>query len=209
MQKAYNVIYYYYYYQQDGGLNVSKLNTVYILLSHSGSMFSRAINVYTRDPYTHVSIGFDADLDELYSFGRLRPYNPIWAGFVKEDVINGTYGRFPKTKCALYSLEIDDIQYKKLVNEVNRFKTDGNKYGYNFIGLFGAMFNYPIERKYYYFCSQFVSEILHKSGINIVDKDPGLTSPMDFRECKELSFVYEGYLSTYSLEKRKLATMQL
>lgn len=182
--------------------------TIYILLTHSGSMFSRAINIYTRDPYTHVSIGFDEDLKELYSFGRLKPYNPVIAGFVKEDVINGTFGRFPNTKCALYSLQINDIQYGKLKRELDRFNKEANKYGYNFLGLIGAMFNYPIERKYNYFCSQFVAEILQKSGINILDKDPGLTSPMDFKNCKELEFIYEGYLSTYSHEKHKEVSMQ-
>lgn len=172
--------------------------TIYILLSHSGSMFSKMINIYTRDPYTHVSIGFDEDLKELYSFGRLKPYNPIIAGFVKEDIINGTYGRFPNTKCVLYSMNVNDIQYKKLKKELSRFKREKDKYGYNFLGLFGAMFNFPIQRKYNYFCSQFVSELLINSGINIIDKHPGLTSPMDFKQCSELEFVYEGYLNTYS-----------
>lgn len=170
---------------------------IYILLTHSGSMFSKAINIYTRDEYTHVSIGLDVNLDELYSFGRLKPYNPIFGGFVHEDIINGTYGRFPNTRCVLYSLEVNDIQYKKVENELNRFKEDGNKYGYNLIGLVGVMINYPVERKYSYFCSQFVTEVLSNSGINIINKPPGLTSPMDFINCEELEVVYEGPLRTY------------
>lgn len=185
---------------------MNRNNTIYILLSHSGSMFSRAINIYTGDPYTHVSIALDKDLKELYSFGRLKPYNPIIAGFVKEDIVNGTYGRFPNTRCALYSLKIDDIQYQKLKKELDRFKMEANKYGYNFLGLIGAMFHYPIQRKYNYFCSQFVSEILQNSGINILDKHPGLTSPMDFKKCKELQFIYEGYLSAYGQIKNMEAS---
>src|SRR5699024_8215003 len=116
-------------------------------------------NIYTKGDYTHVSISFDKDLKELYSFGRLKPYNPIFAGFVKEDIINGTYGRFPNTRCALYSLKINEIQHQKLQKELNRFKREADKYGYNFLGLIGAMFNHPIQRKYSYFCSQFVSEV--------------------------------------------------
>ena len=50
---------------------------IYILLSHSGSILSKLINIYTRKSYTHVSLGLDKDLKELYSFGRLRPYNPV------------------------------------------------------------------------------------------------------------------------------------
>ena len=43
---------------------------IYILLSHSGSLFSKAINIYTKAPYTHVSIAFDKNLNELYSSFR-------------------------------------------------------------------------------------------------------------------------------------------
>lgn len=164
-------------------------------------MLSKCINVYTKEPYTHVSIAFDEELKELYSFGRLRPKNPIFAGFVKEDIVNGTYARFPNTRCALYSLEINNLQYKKLMRELDKFKKDGEKYGYNLIGLLGVMVNYPIERKYNYFCSQFVSSLLKSSGIKLIDKDTGLTSPRDFRECRELNLVYEGSLQNYNLEQ--------
>lgn len=183
--------------------------TIYILLSHSGSFFSKAINIYTRDPYTHVSIAFDKDLNELYSFGRLKPYNPIVGGFVKEDIINGTFARFPNTKCALYSLKVDDIQYSRLKKELEKFKRDSYKYGYNFLGLFTAMFNYPMKRRYNYFCSQFVSEILLNSGINIVNKPPGLTSPMDIKQYEGLEFIYEGFLNTYTTEVNENYSMQL
>lgn len=176
---------------------MTRNNTIYILLSHSGSLFSKAINIYTREPYTHVSIALDKNLDELYSFGRLNPYNPIIGGFVKEDVINGTYGRFPNTRCALYALKIDDIQYKKLKRELEKFKKNGEMYSYNLLGVLSAIFNYPIKRKHSYFCSQFVSEVLQNSGINIIDKNPGLTAPMDFLECEDLELIYEGYLRTY------------
>lgn len=178
-----------------------KKHTIYILLTHSGSLLSKCINVYTKEPYTHVSIAFDEELKELYSFGRLRPRNPIIAGFVKEDIANGTYARFPETRCALYSLDINDLQYKKLMKELERFKRDGEKYGYNLIGLLGVMVNYPIERKYNYFCSQFVSSLLRKSGIKLIDKHTGLTSPRDFRECRELNLVYEGKLQNYNLKQ--------
>ncbi len=179
---------------------IIKKKKIYILLSHSGSLLSKCINRYTKEPYTHVSIALDEELNELYSFGRLRPNNPIFAGFVREDIANGTYKRFPDTMCALYSLEIDKLQYKNLKKEIRIFKKDAKKYGYNFIGLIGYMVNYPIERKYNYFCSQFVSSLLNSSGIKLIDKPTALISPRDFRECRDLNLVYEGNLQSYNLE---------
>lgn len=168
------------------------------MLSHSGSMFSKAIKVCSKDPYTHVSIALDENLYELYSFGRINPYNPIIGGFVKEDIVNGTYRRFPETKCAIYALEIDDVQYRRLKRELNKFKRASRRYGYNFIGVVSAAFNKPIHRRHSYFCSQFVSEILQNSGIKLLEKDPRLTSPMDFSKCDGLECVYEGELKAIS-----------
>lgn len=160
-------------------------------------MLSRCIYVYTREPYTHVSISLDKNLNELYSFGRIRPSNPIIGGFVKEDVVNGTYARFPETRCALYSLKVNDIQYKRLKKELNKFRMNEDKYSYNLLGLFGIMLRVPVERKYNYFCSQFVATLLNNSGINIFHKPNALVAPGDFRKCKELDLIYEGRLNKY------------
>lgn len=176
-------------------------HVIYILLTYSGSILSRVINKKTREPYSHVSIAFDEELKELYSFGRLRPSNPIFAGFVKEDIENGTYARFPETTCALYSLDIDEVQYKRLIKELKKFIASDHRYRYNLIGLMGAAVNYPIERQYKYFCSQFVTSLLNNSGIKLIDKEAGLTAPRDFRECNELNLVYEGNLQSYNLLK--------
>lgn len=172
-------------------------------------MFSKAINIYTREPYTHVSIALDKNLHELYSFGRIRPYNPVLGGFVQEDISGGTYKRFPKTRCALYSLKITNKQFKHLKRELNRFKKESDKYGYNLLGVVTAAFNYPIHRENRYFCSQFVSELLLKSGIKLIDKNPSLTAPMDFIGSGELECIYEGYLRTYSVEVNNNILMEL
>lgn len=173
---------------------------IFILLSHSGSMLSKLINIYTRTAYTHVSLGLDKDLDQLYSFGRLKPYNPVIGGFIREDILNGTYTRFPHTKCAIYLLTVTEEQYDRLAKEINRFTLEKEKYKYNLLGLVGVIVNRPIQREYSYFCSQFVTEVLTNSGINIIKKTPGLTSPIDFIECKELEIIYEGQLNQYNGE---------
>ena len=171
---------------------------IFILLSHSGSMLSKLINIYTRTDYTHVSLGLDKDLDQLYSFGRLKPYNPVIGGFIREDILNGTYTRFPHTRCAIYLLTVTEEQYKRLAKEINRFALEKEKYRYNLLGLVGVILNRPVQREYSYFCSQFVTEVLTKSGIDIIQKTPGLTSPIDFIECKDLEIIYEGQLNQYN-----------
>ena len=178
---------------------MNKEHTIYILLTYSGTLPSRFIKMYTREPYSHVSIAFDSELKELYSFGRLKPSNPLIGGFVREDILYGTFGRFPETQCALYSVTINSYQYYRLRMELNRFLTDAKKYGYNFLGLLGVMLGIPVQRTYKYFCSQFVATLLANSGIDLFGKPPALVSPMDFRMCSKLNLLYEGKLRAYGL----------
>lgn len=64
------------------GANMERNYTIYILLTHSGSLPSKLIRMYTREPYSHVHCS-GSNLNELYSFGRLKPSNPIFGGFVR------------------------------------------------------------------------------------------------------------------------------
>ena len=50
---------------------MTQTKTVYILLTRSGTWFSRLIHLATDDCYTHASIGLDGPAGPFYSFGRL------------------------------------------------------------------------------------------------------------------------------------------
>ena len=170
---------------------------LYILLSDTKSVISKGIKLYTRKQYSHVSIALDENLEELYSFGRLKPHNPLIGGFVREDIDNGTFNLFPNTECALYSINVTTEQLNQVREVIHRFKYSYQRYGYNFLGIIGLIINKPISRKYSYFCSQFVAEVLYDSGINIIDKEVGLTLPEDFKNSEDLKLIYEGSLHKY------------
>lgn len=171
------------------------------MLSDTQSFISKGIKIYTKKPYSHVSIALDINLDEVYSFGRLRPHNPLIGGFVREDVDNGTFKIYPNTKVALYSIDVTLQQLNEVKEAIDKFKASDHKYRYNFIGVVGLILNKPINRKYRYFCSQFVAEVLLDSDIKIIDKDIGLTLPDDFINHKQLQLVYEGMLLQYKRDK--------
>lgn len=59
------------------------MKEVYIVLTYSGTALSTLIKKFTKDEFAHVSIALDENLEEMYSFGRLNPYNPFNAGFVR------------------------------------------------------------------------------------------------------------------------------
>lgn len=173
---------------------MGETQAIYILLTDTGSLFTRAIKQYTHAPYNHASVAFSEDLQEMYSFGRKHPLNPVYGGFVREDVYQRYSRYFPQTTCALYKLQVDTRTAKKVKRVVEVFQTKPSRYTYNFVGLFGVVFNYPIEITASYFCSQFVAEVLKRSGVQLWDKPPALVTPEDFRKNEQLQLIYEGKL---------------
>ena len=107
---------------------------VYILLTDTGTLFTKSIKKYTKAPYNHASISFDPELNDMYSFGRKKPNNPIHGGFVKEDIFTGTYSKYPNTTCVIYKLEVTDRDIEKMKRVLNIFIKNQNKFLYNLIG---------------------------------------------------------------------------
>lgn len=174
--------------------------SVFILLTNTGTFFTRIIQGYTRAPYNHASISFNRELSELYSFGRKRPNNPLNGGFVKEDIQKGTFSKYPNTTCVLYELQITAREAERMKRVLRIFIRSRKKYLYNFLGVIGVALKEPVEFSNSYFCSQFVAEILMRSGIKLWNKLPALVTPDDFRQSDRLQLVYEGLLREYKPE---------
>lgn len=167
------------------------------MLSKTATFPSKMIKFWTRTPYVHTSLALDVNLNEMYSFARKKLHNPFRCGFIEEDITKGVFGRDVGTKCLVLRLRITEEQHQNLLNELQKFKDNKDKYNYNYLGIVGCMFHKAVEREYNYFCSQFVYKTLQSSGIKMFMKKPGLCEPDDFRQWKKLERVYEGKLIHY------------
>ena len=171
---------------------------VYILLSNTGTLLNKSIKKYTKAPYNHASIAFDKELIELYSFGRKNPRNPLFGGFVKENIMDGTFARYPETTCLVYEMEISERELQKMIRILNVFKKNKNYLGFNVVGLVGVAINRPLfARRGAYFCSQFVAEVFVRAGLNLWGKVTSLVTPDDIKKTKEFILIYEGKLREY------------
>lgn len=177
------------------------MKKIYIVLSDTGSLFTRWIKLFTRKPYNHASIAFDPSLESLYSFGRKQPNNPFIAGFVEEKKDGGTFKKFHNTHCVVLSIEVEESSYEQLKLTVQEFKERKDDYQYNLIGLLGVLVNKPIPRKNKYFCSSFVAEVMEDSEIKILNESPYLTRPNHFMEIEDAVVEYEGLLREYTMKK--------
>lgn len=173
------------------------MKKIYIILTHTGTTLSKIIKKYTKDEFSHVSIALDVKLENMYSFGRLKPYNPFIGGFVHEYINKGTYKRFYNTKAKMYSLEVDELQYDKLKRIINDIEIENEKerYKFNILGLLAVGFNKKISIKRSFYCAEFVKYVMEKSGINI--NLPDIIKPEDFKKIDGLKLIYDGLLRKY------------
>ena len=123
------------------------MKKIYIVLSFTGTVLSRIIKFYTKNEFAHVSVALDEELEEMYSFGRLNPYNPILGGFVHEGINRGTFKRFWRTRAKIFSLEVTNKQYNKIKQEIRKIEKDKHIYRFNRIGLFLAGVNYKYTKE--------------------------------------------------------------
>ena len=179
------------------------MKEIYIVLTHTGTVLSRIIKDYTQDEFSHVSISLDKELKEMYSFGRLNPYNPFWGGFVQEGINFGTFKRFRKTVCKIYSLKITEEQYNNVRGMIEYIKSSKQLQKFNVIGLFAVGFNKRISFENSFYCAEFVKYVLDKSGIE--NNLPELIKPEDFKNIQDLNEIYSGRLRKYQITKNSIA----
>ncbi len=158
--------------------------SVYIVLSDTGSVPSQIISLFTEKSHNHVSISFDKELRTLISYNGGERVNP--------PGLNSEMLKFlAKKKNAViyvYKLSVSRAQKLKMINKINEINENGS--AYNLLGL--------ILKKSYkpniMYCSQFVYTLLEYADATYFTKDRNNIKPTDLVELdyhKKLSFVYE------------------
>lgn len=175
-----------------------KTKDIYLVFSCTGSTLSNFIKFFTNDTYTHVSLSLDNNFTEMYSFGRKIPKNPFFGGLIKENLYDGTYKLFPNTTCLIYKIKISNEQYLNLKYTLNKHLDNREIYRYNFLGLILVTLKFSYTRDNYYFCSQFVSELLINSDIFNFNKKPEFIKPSDIQKVNYDTIVYEGLITDFS-----------
>ena len=171
------------------------MKTIYILLTRSGTLLSNLVYSVTGASYTHASLAFDEDLSCLYSSTRKNGYTMFPAGPSREYLNRGVFKLRPDVPCALYALEVSDEAYLRAKRRADHMMAHGNLYRFNVLGLILCALHIRWQRRRHYFCSQFVSEVLEKSGAMELPKHSTLMHPNDYSALTDLHCVYEGRLS--------------
>ena len=170
----------------------SDTKTIYILFTRTTTCFSRFIRWMTEDTFTHSAIGLDGPSGAFYSFGRKNPPYAFPAGLV-EECLHPDARRYPEgTPCCLCALTVSGETYTKLRCQLREMLSFRDMYRYNLLGVMSCFFSLPVQRRNYYFCSQFVSALLVESGAIELQKPPELIRPSDLYLSGQLQVIYQG-----------------
>lgn len=178
------------------------MKTIYILLTKSTTLLSRIVGLVTSDTYTHASIAFDGEFQTVYSSSRKNGRTLFPAGPCQENFQRGYYKKHPQIPCAVYELQVSDEAYEQAKKEVEQIMEQSDQYHFNIVGLLLCQLNIPYHRKHYFFCSQFVGEILHRSHALTLPKDTSLMKPCDYMRLPELLCCFRGYLNELASKKQ-------
>ncbi len=174
-------------------------NKIYIILSQTGAITSKALRLFTLDRYNHISISLMPSLEKMYSFGRIRPNNPFRGGFVEEGKDIGTFKKYRKTTVLVLELDVDQTTYDGIKVIIDYMLENKTKFKYNFLGLFLAYFHKNYKPKNKFYCSQFVRFLLERFNVANITELPKAIKPMDFLKLNNTHTIYKGLLKNYSV----------
>ncbi len=170
---------------------------IYVVLSQTGTMFSRALKFFTRAEYNHASISLSSSLDKMYSFGRINPFNPFIGGFVEEGKDIGTFKRFYKTDALVLEFKVGNDKYNAIKYFIDYFIKHKKEFHYNYLGVLFACFRKHHTSQKRFYCSEFVSECLKAFDIENAKELPNIIKPIDFLKLNNKNIVYAGKLKNY------------
>lgn len=177
--------------------NKVEKTTIYFIFTDTGTNLSRMINYCTGQSLNHVSIGFDRDLTEVYSFGRVQPKNPFSGGFVREDI----HSEFLRnSQSEIYSFELTKSECEKVLKHIRKIEANKGNYRYNFIGLIGVLLQIEIRRKHAFFCSEFVATVVRDVDSISLQKPSCFVTPSDIRNQIDMNLIYRGTLGEYQAD---------
>jgi len=169
---------------------------LYLVLTRTNTVMSKAIQLIKKDEYTHAAIALDRELNHMYSFGRKYTYFPFKGIFKRENLRTGLYKHHRNLPVVIMEIEITKQQYENAEILLNRFITHSKRYKYNYKGIFHCLFNKPSYCDYRFLCSEFVYYILNESGITDLKIPRNLVRPQSLLDL-ESRIVYQGTIGNF------------
>ena len=171
----------------NGDTTLSK-KKIYILLTKFGDIRGRILSAVTGSYYTHASLGLEEDPNTFYSF--------VLKGFRIEKLSRYLKpGRDPYP-VRLYEIKVSEKTYQTIRENIKWFVAYKSRMHYTTFGLALSVLRIPYQRKFAYFCSQFVAHVLQKGGIVPSHHRPALYLPQDLSDVPGTTLLFSGNMQS-------------
>ena len=155
------------------------MQTITIVLTKYSDILSNFIYLMSGGGYTHVSLSLGDEKDVMYSFN--------YKGFCIETLEK--HRRRGVTKSMCYQMQVSEKAYDKLKKHVQYFVEHREEFRYTRLGAILCFLRIPFRWKDHYFCSQFVAEILTRTGAVKLKMSPSLYLPNHLKN--ELAYSWQ------------------
>ncbi len=167
---------------------------VYIVITRTNGLIPKVIRTFGSTRFNHVSIAFDDELINTYSFARLQYHAPFVGGLVHEYLERYTLGNKSPVPAAVFALSVSAKEFDRISREVDRIL--GNRdYIYNLFSVASYPLTGGFATNKAYSCAEFVALLL--KSLNIGPAIPAHSCRPDdiyalLKETKRASLIYSG-----------------
>jgi len=166
--------------------------SLYIILTNTKTVMGQVIKNVIRSDFNHASLALDPSFNHVYGFGR--NVDDEESGFIIEKMDSGFYKQNDADYVQL-ELKVTEGEFNKVTKELKKFEKEKTKFKFSKISLILNAFNIPLNRRYEFFCSQFIAFVLNNAGLVLFDKNHGLVRPNDFLNHPDLTQISSGKVS--------------
>ena len=164
---------------------------VYVVLTNTGTAFSKISKAITGDPYNHISISIDEDMTDMFTFSLFNKNG--YSGGFKRETRKGLRG----SKYSLYSIGIPTELKERIVDHMKELESGISNTRYGYKSLVNIVFNSKVfdTEENELICSHFVASVFDEVGINLFkNKDISMIKPYEFVKSKLLKFERRGVI---------------
>ncbi len=149
------------------------MQTVSVFMTKYDDILSNFVYLISGFGYTHVAVCFDEETQDYYTFN--------YKGFRREHPF-GNKRRYGKS--VRFELQVPKEQHASLKAIIRQMESGQVEWKYSLWGVVLCILGIRHKFKDSYFCSQFVAELLERSGIMKWKKHPSLYLPNQM--CREI-----------------------
>ena len=143
-----------------------KQRYIYIVFSSTRNILGKAIRAVTGEPYNHLSIALDENLDQMFGFARRFYSTPLYGGFIREYRSRYFVKGVP-AQIQICKLPITNTQFLILQDQLLRMYDQRDQYIYNHLSALSAIFHKNVKVENAYTCVEFGVEVLNNLNIPV------------------------------------------